>query len=102
LGLVSKRFPELHTTRTFEIPACGTALLTEYNRETADFYKDDEVIFFRNTSELIDNIRFYFNHPEKLQVLTNKGLLKVRSGGYDYKTQLTEICERMGILKLIK
>ena len=29
LGLLSKRFPELHTTRTFEIPACGTMLATE-------------------------------------------------------------------------
>jgi hypothetical protein len=26
LGLVTRRFAELHTTRTFEIPACGTAL----------------------------------------------------------------------------
>ena len=34
LGLVTKRFPELHTTRTFEIPACGTALATERNSET--------------------------------------------------------------------
>ena len=34
-GLLAKWVPELHTTRTFEIPACGTALVTERNSETA-------------------------------------------------------------------
>jgi spore maturation protein CgeB len=46
LGLVSKRFPELHTTRTFEIPACGTALATERNEETLFFLRKTRLYFF--------------------------------------------------------
>ena len=37
-GSISKWIPEKHTTRTFEIPACGTALLTERNKETTSFF----------------------------------------------------------------
>jgi spore maturation protein CgeB len=98
LGLVSKRFPELHTTRTFEIPACGTALVTEFNEETAQFYENDEVIFFRDTQELVEKIKFYLNHPKALQILTEKGCHRVVANGLSYQKQLTEICKVTGIL----
>ena len=56
LGLLSKRFPELHTTRTFEIPACGALLATERNSETETFFSDDEALFFRDPVELATRI----------------------------------------------
>lgn len=102
LGLVSKRFPELHTTRTFEIPACGTALLTEYNQEIADFYNDDEVIFFKDADTLVSKIKFYLENPDALQRITENGLKKVRTGGYDYQEQLTGICKQTGIFNVNK
>ena len=46
LGLLAKNFPEKHTTRSFEIPACGTVLATERNEELNSFYSEDEVLFF--------------------------------------------------------
>jgi spore maturation protein CgeB len=46
LGLLSKWIPEQHTTRTFEIPACGTALISEENDETRSFFEEDEVVFY--------------------------------------------------------
>ncbi|HMN25896.1 MAG TPA: glycosyltransferase, partial [Ignavibacteriaceae bacterium] len=52
LGFLSKKFPELHTTRTFEIPACKTILITERNEETRKFFKDDEVVFYNTSEEL--------------------------------------------------
>jgi hypothetical protein len=48
LGLLQKKFPELHTTRTFEIPACGTCLITERNHEIDSFFNDDECIKYTN------------------------------------------------------
>lgn len=52
LGLLSKRFPEMHTTRTFEIPACGTLLATERNEETTRFFNDDQALFFDDHRDL--------------------------------------------------
>lgn len=97
LGLLSKRFPELHTTRTFEIPACGTALVTERNEETKQFYKDDEVIFFKNYKDMVEKILYYLEHDQALESLTCKGLEKVRSSGFDYEQQLRNICQITGI-----
>lgn len=97
LGLVWKRFPELHTTRTFEIPACGTALITEYNQEIAQFYKDDEVIFFTDIADLVTKIKYYLANPNTLEQIIKNGLKKVQTGGYDYQEQLTRICEQTGV-----
>lgn len=88
LGLVSKRFPELHTTRTFEIPACGTALITERNSETTSFFNEDEVIFFNDENELVKKINYYFKNSPQLKVLTEKGMKKVND--FDYEIQLKQ------------
>ena len=71
-GALSKWVPELHTTRTFEIPACGTALVTERNLETQSFFKDDEAIFYTNENDLIEKITFFMNNDKPLEVLTKK------------------------------
>jgi len=95
LGCLSKRFPELHTTRTFEIPACGTALLTERNKETSSFFDEDEVIFYDNLDDLVKKIRFYQNNLPELKRLTDKGIRKVNDGGYDYETILKSLLRQI-------
>ena len=102
LGLVSKRFPELHTTRTFEIPACGTALLTERNHEINKFYKEDEVIFYDHLQELANKVNYYLKHDKALKKVTQRGYEKVTQSGYDYESQLTKVCRHTGILKTPK
>lgn len=90
-GAISKWIPELHTTRTFEIPACGTALLTERNEELIAFFSDDEVIFYDNESELIDKVNYYMANHEALEVLTNNGHRKVKDDGYSYTSILRNV-----------
>lgn len=91
LGLLSKKFPELHTTRTFEIPACATALLTEDNDEIKHFFSEDQVLFFRNYDELIDKIKYYSNDKLRLQEITENGYHQVCNGGFDYKSLLSKV-----------
>jgi spore maturation protein CgeB len=91
LGLLSKRFPELHTTRTFEIPACGTALLTESNSQLREFFDENEVIYFSSPEELVNKIRFFLNNPDLLKTLINEGHSKVLNSGYDYESIVNRI-----------
>ncbi len=63
LGLLTKRFGELHTTRTFEIPACGTVLATEANGETSQLFEQDEAIFFADYAELADTLKQRWQTP---------------------------------------
>lgn len=87
-GALSKWIPELHTTRTFEIPACGTALLTEANSETSVFFDNDEAIFYTDTDDLVSKVKYYMENNIQLQKLTQKGYEKVMQQGYDYHTIL--------------
>ena len=95
IGCLSKHFPELHTTRTFEIPACGTALLTERNKETASFFDENEVIFYDNLDDLINKIKFYQKNLPELKQLTNKGTQKVNERGYDYENILKSLLRQI-------
>ncbi len=99
LGLVSKRFPELHTTRTFEIPACGTALITERNKETTRYYHENEVLFYSSNQEMVEKICYFMDHTDELKQITERGKQKVNDEGYNYQSQLEWLCEEMGILK---
>ncbi len=65
LGLVSKRFPELHTTRTFEIPACGTILSTVRNAEVAKFFAEGEVLFATDYNNMADTIEDIFKNSSE-------------------------------------
>lgn len=94
-GAISKWVPELHTTRTFEIPACGTALLTEHNRETAEFFTAEEAIFYKNTEELVERVRYYIEDLSALKTLTEKGTEAVYSKGFDYKSILRNVLKQI-------
>ena len=95
LGLISKRFPELHTTRTFEIPACGTALITERNKETNAFFAEDEVLFYQDTEDLLAKVRYYAHKPKALKKLTEKGTQKVQA--FDYESQFRKLLQELRI-----
>ena len=95
LGLLSKRFPELHTTRTFEIPACGTALLTERNSETSSYFTDQEAIFYESPKDLVSKIRHYRQHTTELEQITKNGHQKVNDEGFDYRSILQRVISQV-------
>lgn len=97
LGLLSKKFPELHTTRTFEIPACGTLLATESNNELRSLFSDDEVIYFSDKKELSEKIIFYLNHPENMRETINKATIKLNLLQVDYFQIITQLIKQMSL-----
>ena len=60
IGLLSKRIPETTTTRSFEIPACGTMLLAERTQDHQALFEEGvEAEFFDSAEECADKARFY-------------------------------------------
>jgi spore maturation protein CgeB len=96
LGLISNWVPEKHTTRTFEIPACGTCLISPSNDEIRSFYSDDEVLFYESTEEIPNMIHRHLQDKKKLQQITDAGSLRVHQGNYEYKKILYSL-----ILKIL-
>lgn len=93
LGLLSKRFPELHTTRTFEIPACGAALATEATSETSNFFAGNEAVFFSSFQDLADRITAFLaeNDLSALRSTAAAGHRRVLADGRDYESILAAI-----------
>lgn len=91
LGSICKWFAEKHTTRTFEIPACGTALLTERNDEIEEFYNDDEVIFYKSIDDLVMKIKYYLLHQSELKIISEKGRQRIEADGRDYLSIIQKI-----------
>jgi spore maturation protein CgeB len=98
LGLLSKKFPELHTTRLFEIPACGTALVTERNQETTALFSEDEVIFYNDINDIVERVQFALANPDYLTNIALRGNIKVKEAGYDYENILRSALIKTGVL----
>jgi len=97
LGLLSKRFPEMHTTRTFEIPACGTLLATERTPDTEQFYSKHEALFFNGYDELACKTRELLNQPKAIEERSRKGYQRVMADGRDYASVLAAVLARLSL-----
>jgi spore maturation protein CgeB len=95
LGFLSRWVPELHTTRTFEIPACKTALITEHNPEIGSVFSDEEVIYYDDPDEAITKVEYYLAKRDKLIPYTENGYTKVTGGGYSYYEILSKILKQI-------
>ncbi len=95
LGLLSKRFPELHTTRTFEIPACGAVLATERNSETTKFFSPGEALFFNEAADLAERLRHEFQQPDEasLERIATSGRERVLRDEKDYPSILSRVLQ---------
>jgi spore maturation protein CgeB len=84
----------MHTTRTFEIPACGAALATERTADTTRFFKESEAIFFESYDSLADQL-FELLATKNIDVfsIAARGHDRVQSDGRDYATILSSILE---------
>ena len=99
LGLLTRRFPERHTTRTFEIPALGTVLATERNDETSRFFNDDEAIFFDpDDYEMLGRrIGDLLKDPSRLNAMAERGRRRVLRDGRDNDSMIRSVLHDLGV-----
>lgn len=96
LGLVTRRFAELHTTRTFEIPACGTALATERNSEVASVFGAGDALFFTDFLDLSRQCVRLLQQPEQLREVTERGHRRVVESGRHNDGLVRQVLEPLG------
>lgn len=89
LGLLRKVCPDQHTTRTFEIPACGSMLLADRTDEhLAMFAEGTEADYFESCEELLDKLSFYLSHEAARKRIAEAGTERCRRSGYAYTHRL--------------
>lgn len=87
LGLVAYR--DLHTCRTFEIPACGGLILAERTTEHEQLFEDGvTALLFSNLDELLDAITRVQRYPDERARLAKAGYEHITRGGNTYEDRV--------------
>ena len=91
LGFLRKVCDDQHTTRTFEIPACGSMLLADRTDEHQEFFAEgSEAEFFSSQDELVDKVTFYTRHDAARSAIAAAGRARCETGRYAYVHRLDE------------
>jgi spore maturation protein CgeB len=94
LGFVRKVCPDQHTTRTFEIPACGSLLLADRTEEHQEFFEEGkEAEFFASMDELLEKVRFYCGNASAREQVAEAGHKRCIKGKYAYVHRLRTALE---------
>lgn len=89
LCFMSKLNKDTSTIRCFEIPACGTLLLSERTAELKELYKENkEAVYFSDKDELIKKVKFLLSEPEKRKIIAKTGYERCITSGYDVVSRL--------------
>jgi spore maturation protein CgeB len=82
LGLLSKGYGDLHTTRSVEIPAIGTLLCAERTSEHLAMYTDgEEAVFWDDPDDCADKCLALLADPERIKTIAAAGLARVHKNG---------------------
>ena len=96
LGFLRKVCPDQHTTRTFEIPACGSMLLADRTAEHQAFFTEGhEAEFFSSGEELQDKTRFYSANPRSRDHIAQKGYQRCVNDKYAYVHRMAETLDSL-------
>jgi spore maturation protein CgeB len=88
--------------RCIDIMGCGGCLLTNYQKDFDDHFKDGEnVLFYRDASEALEKADFYLAHDSLREKIALSGYETVKKY-YDYPVKIKEMLELAGLDYLIK
>jgi spore maturation protein CgeB len=100
LCFLSKLNRDTYTCRCFEIPACGTLLLSERTDDlTRMFVEDEEAVFFSSQDELIEKVLWLKSHPEKIEQIAQAGMKRVRADGHSIDERMKKFMNQVGQFK---
>lgn len=89
VGFLRRTWPDQHTTRTFEIPACASLLLADRTDEHLSFFEEGrEAEFFGSEAELVDKARFYAANEAARARTAAGGRARCEKSGYSYVERL--------------
>jgi spore maturation protein CgeB len=100
LGFLRKVCPDQHTTRTFEIPACGSMLLADRTEEHRGFFQEGkEAEFFDSRDEFVDKVQFYCGNESARRRIAEAGYRRSTHSGYAYVCRLKIALEALRVIE---
>lgn len=92
LGFVQS--PDLHTARSFEIPAYGAFMLAQRTAEHTSLFREGlDVACFGDIDELSTKITYYLQHDDERIAIAKAGFKTVTQGGNSYVDRMQRVLE---------
>jgi hypothetical protein len=96
LGLLNHLWPDQSTTRTMEIPACGSLLLAPRTEEHRNLFSEGiEADYFSTEEELVRKVRYYLDHPGERDRVAAAGRVRCLTSGYSSFDRVRDIIDRV-------
>jgi spore maturation protein CgeB len=100
VGFLRTVWPDQHTTRTFEIPACGSMLLADRTAEHREFFAEGkEADFFGSEGEFVDKVKFYCDNEPARARIAQAGYQRCLDGQYAYVHRLKAVLHRLATMQ---
>ena len=86
---LSKLNNDSYTRRNFQIPAMGTAMLSEYTEDLATLYiSDKEAMFFKDNDEMLRKLKVLMESVELRKSIAKAGYARVQNDGHDVVSRM--------------
>ncbi|WP_442507024.1 CgeB family protein [Novipirellula sp. SH528] len=83
LCFLSRLNRDTYTRRCFEIPACGSLLLSERTADLQELFREDEeAVFFSSVEELVEKALWLKANPQTVDRIAEAGHRRVHAGGH--------------------
>lgn len=84
--------------RNFEIPACGTMMVSERTDDLVSIFREDtEAVFFSSTEELVDKVCYYVRNTARREAVALAGRDRIVRGRHSYHDRVREILHHCGV-----
>ena len=91
IGLLSKGNRDLHTKRSVEVPAIGTAMCAERTAEHEQLYGGDGALLWSDPSECIEHCKALLADSGRRAVIAKRGQQRVRNYGLSNEPMLEAV-----------
>jgi spore maturation protein CgeB len=96
LCLVRRANRDGNSMRTFEVPACGGCMLTEYTEEHLEIFGEEgrTVMYFRTIPEMVEKAAWLVGNAVERRRLASAAHALITRGGHTYRDRMLTIMNR--------
>jgi spore maturation protein CgeB len=88
LNILRPQNEQGHNIRTFEIPACGTLMLSERSPNLLNlFVEDKEAVYFSTPEELFKKVSYLLANPNLIENISSAGYQKASQNKINHRIQ---------------